>query len=146
MRHDKAIVHPVQVKDHLRAVPNYLIPQSMQAIASTEMKRNKKRKRLNGKTQQENVNSSKMRDPLKNPTVAIESEEPSNQDNEEKSGPLEGSSDKVFTDRELKDGIGYGMSGRKLWKLKHRKGKFNPKLQKKNSSRVPGSFQGKKGG
>lgn len=32
------------------------------------------------------------------------------------------------------------ISGRKEWKLKHKKGEFNPKLSKKNTHRTPGSF------
>ena len=32
-------------------------------------------------------------------------------------------------------------SGRKEWKMKHRKGEFNPKLQKAKSYQTPGTFQ-----
>ncbi len=90
-----------------------------------------------------------MRDPLKNPTAAVDAVEGGEQDDaqdKERPSSSDDPSERVFTDREMKEGIGHGMSGRKLWKMRHRKGEFNPKLQKKRSNRVPGSFQGRKGG
>lgn len=32
------------------------------------------------------------------------------------------------------------LSGRREWKLKHKKGAFNPKIMKRNTHRTPGSF------
>ena len=51
----------------------------------------------------------------------------------------------MFTTGEIRGGGlgsrgGGGMSGRQQWKLKHKKGKFNPKSAKKNEHRVAGSF------
>ena len=50
----------------------------------------------------------------------------------------------MFTTGEIRGGglgsRGGGMSGRQQWKLKHKKGKFNPKSAKKNEHRVAGSF------
>jgi hypothetical protein len=38
---------------------------------------------------------------------------------------------------------GQGQSGRKEWKQRHKKGEFNPQVQKKNAIKTAGTFQKK---
>jgi ATP-dependent RNA helicase DDX56/DBP9 len=49
LRHDKAIAHPIIPKDHLKYIPEYLIPASMRGVVSTNNaggRRSKKRKTI----------------------------------------------------------------------------------------------------
>lgn len=59
------------MKEHLKIVPQYLIPPSMQSISnenSSKSKQKKKRKSVN-QSQDQSIKKSKMRDPLRNPSV-----------------------------------------------------------------------------
>lgn len=61
-----------------------------------------------------------------------------NDDKEEEKEHLE---EKILTTKEASGISSRSMSGRKLWKLKHGKGPFNTKAnRKKNVNTVPGSF------
>ena len=123
LRHDKAVLHPIKQKDHLKHVPQYLIPSSMRSVANISTNR-KKRKRKGQSSQVQNVNHSKMKDPLLNPDSVDDS----------KANDV---STKVFTNNEE---LGDSTSGRKAWKMRHKKGQFNPKMKNKDSHRTPGSF------
>eukprot|EP00981_Chlorochromonas_danica_P002366 scaffold455_cov155-Ochromonas_danica.AAC.4 len=53
LRHDKAVLHPLRQKDHLRFLPDYLIPQSMRALnVQTQGKNQKSNRRKNLKRKQ----------------------------------------------------------------------------------------------
>jgi ATP-dependent RNA helicase DDX56/DBP9 len=68
LRHDKAIMHPIHQKEHLKFVPEYLIPHSMRSVASAGAGRRKKRRRPQSGGGQEGLErrlqQSKKRDPL----------------------------------------------------------------------------------
>lgn len=131
LRHDKSILHPIRQKDHLKHVPDYLIPASMKSVAqlNKKTKRNSK-KRKSTLSQSQRITKSKQNDPLLGAVATLNS-------NENAGEEVEDSSKRVFTSG---DKLGDSISGRKLWKMKHRKGKFNPKLAKSNQHRTPGSF------
>jgi hypothetical protein len=132
------------MKDHLKIVPSYLIPPSMQAIATdpkNQSKRKKKRK-VSGQSQDQRVKSSKMRDPLRNPSVTEEHEvtdaqEPAEEESKDKD------TERIFSNSEASH-LGRGISGRKEWKMRHHKGPFKKTNPRSQSKRVPGTFQGKK--
>jgi hypothetical protein len=149
LRHDKAILHPITQKDHLKFVPEYLIPQSMRSVANSNANKKRKRKRTQGggsEGLEKRLNQSKKKDPL----VGGLSDETGGDDGADAVGDAGGDdggddngNDRVFTTGEIRGGgggLGRGMSGRQQWKLKHKKGKFNPKSAKKNEHRVAGSF------
>jgi ATP-dependent RNA helicase DDX56/DBP9 len=45
LRHDKAISHPIMPKEHLKYIPDYLIPPSMKGVISGNVGANRKPKR-----------------------------------------------------------------------------------------------------
>lgn len=131
LRHDKAVLHPIRQKDHLKTVPDYLIPASMRSLVNIKGKRGKKRSHVSARgrgSQDQRVQRSKMNDPLLNP--------PPETAHEGEGGGDEAETPRVFSEREV---LGKGTSGRNIWKMKHQKGKFNPKL-KRPTNRVAGSF------
>lgn len=136
LKHDKAIAHPIQTKEHLQFVPQYLIPASMRSVASVVQKKGKRRKRKNDTTtsQEQRIKKSKMNDPLMN----LESGNNGGNDNDD--GGDEGEGDYEEGEEVSGDMNAGGMSGRKDWKERHKKGKFNPIHAKKNQHRQEGSF------
>ncbi len=112
------MLHPIRQKDHLKFVPDYLIPATMKAVANVN---GKKKKRKNDRQSQDSrAKRSKMNDPLYGGGK-------SNAD----SNTAGSNSDGLY---------GKGNSGRKEWKERHKKGEFNPKLKKRNSAMTPGTF------
>ncbi len=139
LRHDKAIAHPIRQKDHLKFVPEYLIPNSMRSVASvtSKKKRNNKKRKTDNSSADQRVQKSKMNDPLRN---LADSSTPAGGDEggDQEDGGDEGGEDapKIFET----DASQGGMSGRKEWKERHKKGKFNPLMAKHNEHRQAGSF------
>ena len=147
LRHDKAILHPIRQHDHLKHVPRYLIPSSMRIVATVKGKRmgkhSKKRKAAPGMTHEKRILKSKMNDPLHSidaggnddDVVAVAADV---QEVKQVSVPEEEDiSNRVYSNSEA---IGTSTSGRKSWKMKHRKGEFNPKAKKAGIHRQSGSF------
>lgn len=150
LRHDKSILHPIRQHDHLKHVPDYLIPSSMRGVVTLRNKKvgkHKKRKSSAGglMTQEQRVKHSKMNDPLLSAGVVREPEAEGEagmgagmeEDAEDVRRVDEEISNRVYTNTES---IGTSTSGRKSWKLRHKKGQFNPKAAKANSHRQKGSF------
>eukprot|EP01034_Spumella_vulgaris_P028491 gene28491-35348_t len=143
LRHDKAIMHPIRQKDHLKFVPQYLIPNSMKSVASinTKKKGRAKKRKTDNSTADQRVQKSKMNDPLRNLAAGDDAAPESHDAGEDQGGDDgadEGGDDQVF-DVNSSQSAG-GMSGRKDWKERHKKGKFNPLMMKHNEHRQAGSF------
>lgn len=145
LRHDKAIAHPIRQKDHLKSVPDYLMPLSMRGVSNVRTKNNKrgKKRKVAGTTsgsQEQRVAQSKKKNPLYNFDGAeggagdgdAGGADGGDADGGDGAGEGEGASHGGSD--------GAGMSGRKEWKMRHKKGTFNPKAAKKNEHRTPGSF------
>ena len=68
LRHDKAVLHPIRQLDHLKAVPEYLIPVSMRSIVTPHAGsrgKNKRKKLSESHTNAEQkMKQSKSKDPL----------------------------------------------------------------------------------
>eukprot|EP01041_Mallomonas_annulata_P007912 gene7912-16197_t len=153
LRHDKAVLHPIRQKEHLRHVPDYLIPASMRSIANTNNIKKRKRKRAPGQTQENRKNSSKAKDPLQSfeSNIADNEQNDNGNDNntsssstyraksvaEDSSHMKEMGEDRVYSNNES---IGYSTSGRQKWKIRHQKGKFSKKSTNPNPLRTKGSF------
>ena len=130
LRHDKAILHPIQQKDHLKFVPSYLIPDSMKAVAQVQGNRRRKRKAPAAGSSNPSAKKPRSKDPLY-------SGGSSNSSGAAAPAATGGAEDKSYRQ------YGQGQSGRKEWKQRHKKGEFNPQLQKKNAIKTPGTFQKK---
>jgi hypothetical protein len=154
LRHDKAIAHPIRQKDHLKTVPDYLMPISMRSVSNVRNnRRNKKRRTATSSSSSsaassaQRVQQSKKRNPLYNLDA---SGGPESAEGEAGAGGAEdhggdGGDDQQADSQAHKQGMYAGdgeaaMSGRKQWKLRHKKGSFNPKAAKKNENRTPGTF------
>jgi hypothetical protein len=149
LRHDKAILHPIRQKDHLKHVPEYLVPASMKSSlpsgAAANNRKNKKRKTTSsggGASQDARVRKSKSNDPLLGGGGGGLGEtsfaDTVGDDDGGGGGDDDADNMRVFTNGEL-EGANVA-SGRQQWKQKHGKGKFNKKAGTKNSHRMPGSF------
>jgi ATP-dependent RNA helicase DDX56/DBP9 len=133
LRHDKAILHPIRHQDHLKFVPDYLIPQSMKTLAvQTKGKNNKRNRRNNLKRKLTSSGDSRSKDPLFNAHVLDKQDDKDGQDDDQDDGEDAGD---VQHDRNKGN-----VSGRKKWKMQHHKGAFNPINQKRNERRTPGTF------
>eukprot|EP01033_Poteriospumella_lacustris_P000910 gene911-653_t len=130
LRHDKAILHPIQQKDHLKFVPSYLIPDSMKAVAQVQGNRRRKRKAPAAGSSNPSAKKPRSKDPLY-------SGGSSNSSGAAASAATGGAEDKSYRQ------YGQGQSGRKEWKQRHKKGEFNPQVQKKNAIKTAGTFQKK---
>jgi ATP-dependent RNA helicase DDX56/DBP9 len=119
LRHDKANSHPIRQKDHLKHIPDYLVPAGMRHF-NPDASRRGKRKRVNkaGVSAEDKISMSKARDPLSTQSLSNENQ---------------GSVEYVLSDADLKQST----SGRQKWKERHGKGKFNTK---KKTFGVKGSF------
>lgn len=147
LRHDLAVAHPIRRKEHLKHVPDYLIPASMRGAAgagSSGGSGAKKKRRKVGGQAEKRIQQSKMKDPLMN-AGAVEGEGggevdgggDGDRDEAQAAGPSGG---KIFTQSELARQSEQSTSGRRAWQQRHKKGKFNPNAAKKNSHRVEGAF------
>lgn len=133
LRHDTSIAHPIRPKEHLRTVPNYLIPASMKGAATVTNNSKKKRKPGSAMNSQDiKRQKSKSKDPLQSFDVNGGDEGAAVVG--ESSAPSE---PRVFTSKEA---LGHGISGRQEWKQRHKKGKFNPKNSKPKGGGIAGSF------
>eukprot|EP01038_Epipyxis_sp_PR26KG_P004418 gene4418-6245_t len=130
LRHDKAILHPIRQKDHLKHVPDYLVPSSMKTVVNVNSSKKKRKGGAKTSGSRENrVNKSKLNDPLFASTLNVSS-------NENATETETRTQDRVFTHDDLPDAV----SGRKQWKMNHHKGKFSKKTSKSAEMSVPGSF------
>ena len=144
LRHDKAIAHPIRQKDHLKSVPDYLMPISMRGVSNVKNKSKRGKKRKTTATTA--VAASKKRNPLYN-SAAGEAEGGEGEAGEANTGgdadggdAGEGGGDPEPVFSNGSDALGSNASGRKQWQMRHKKGVFNPKAAKKNEHRTPGSF------
>ena len=138
LRHDKAILHPIHQKDHLKHVPEYLIPHSMRSVARTNTGRKGKKRRTQGGGDgqvERRIHSSKRNDPLMGGSSSGDVEIAPVPVPQEKV-------DRVFTAGDMSHGLGKTStsSGRQQWKMRHQKGKFDSKKMNKESHRTPGAF------
>jgi ATP-dependent RNA helicase DDX56/DBP9 len=126
LRHDKAITNPITPKEHLKYIPDYLIPQSMKGVVSSNIGGNRPKRRKTAHSAlsfDRKVQNSKMKDPLLNP-------------------PTSSGDAPVEITASFNDSQNYSTSGRLQWKARHKRGEFNPKNK---TSRSPGTFtRGKK--
>ena len=142
LRHDKAILHPVKQKEHLKYVPEYLIPASMKGVVTTTGPK-KKRKKVNqhGAHAEQNIKKSKGKDPLLNPPSADEVIDPTISSSElAPKGTYitdkNQNGENLYTWRESQ---AYSTAGRKQWKQRHKKGQYNPKQkQSRKLQKKPG--------
>lgn len=151
LRHDKAILHPIHQKDHLKHVPQYLIPHSMRSIVRPNTGRKSKKRRVQGNGDGEvsrKIQQSKMKDPLIGGTASLSTETGTGSDAnvggidiESNSGNGSGSA------KEFAPGVSSykvaktpTMAGRQQWKARHQKGKFDLKKTNKESHRMTGAF------
>lgn len=139
LRHDKAILHPIQQKDHLKFVPSYLIPDSMKAVAQVQGNRRRKRKQPSGGAATQSGQGHAKKPRAKDPLYAGSDNNNSSNSSSGKPGGEDAGGDGKYRQ------YGQGQSGRKEWKQRHKKGEFNPQLQKKNASKTTGTFQKKRG-
>ena len=162
LRHDKAITHPIRQKEHLKNVPDYLMPASMRGFTTMRQKGNKKKRKLRnvnnngvgvGASQEQRVLRSKMKNPLFNQQQVSSNQQSSllgdvnsdhvhndTHDNDDRNNvqPLKSTNEKLYANSSV---LGESkLSGRREWKLKHKKGDFNPKIMKRNTHRMTGSF------
>lgn len=153
LRHDKAILHPIHQKDHLKHVPQYLIPHSMRSIVRPNTGKRSKKRRVQGNGDGEvsrKIQQSKMKDPLIGGTASLSTETGTGSGSDANVGGI---------DIDANSGNGYGsakefapgvssykvaktptMAGRQQWKARHQKGKFDLKKTNKESHRMTGAF------
>ena len=151
LRHDKAIAHPIKAKEHLKVLPQYLIPISMRGVVnSSGNSKRKKRLPVRGESKETRIKRSKANDPLYSmpdggetshdgDQVALANDDGDDYAHQNSQRNVVENDMKVYSRREA-SGLGRSHSGRKDWKARHKKGEFNPKLRKKNAHRTPGSF------
>jgi hypothetical protein len=126
------------VKEHLRHVPEYLVPASMRSVAANRNNKKKKRRQggaQDGLTQEKRRKMSKSKDPLfaSGGGGATTGEGDAGEQREvSETQPV-----RIFTANETT--AGRSTAGRQKWKEVHRKGKFNTK-KKRNGALLPGSF------
>lgn len=118
-------------------MPDYLVPQSLKGVANSQGSRKRKRRNPSHGSSQSKINQSKERDPLRNPNAG----DSSSSSAQPATKKLRTNADRIFTAGESKHLSGM-LSGRKQWKLSHRKGEYNPKTARKqaNSNTVKGTF------
>ena len=149
LRHDKAILHPIHQKDHLKHVPQYLIPHSMRSIVRPNTGRKGKKRRIQGNGEGQvsrKIQQSKMKDPLIGGAASLTTDTESvanvgGIDIEANSGSGSGSAKEfapgVSSYRAAKTPT---IAGRQQWKARHQKGKFDLKKTNKESHRMTGAF------
>lgn len=148
LRHDKAVAHPLKQKQHLKHVPEYLVPVSMRSVADTSGRRKKRRTgRAQGLSQEQRISKSRSRDPLLAPSQHAEGSATTDVGGGDGAGNLDGEGagdvdakeERLYTMKESFK-LGRSISGRRQWQERHQKGKFNVKRAKGNQHRTPGSF------
>lgn len=114
----------------------------MKSVANVTNKKRKaaKKRKIDNSSVDQRVQKSKMNDPLLNPSAASSSgahDDDGGDDGDGDGNDEGGEADVVDHRGSANDG---GMSGRKEWKARHKKGKFNPLMAKHNEHRQQGSF------
>jgi len=136
LRHDRVATHISQVQDHLKHVPDYMLPRGMQAVQTTT--RRKKRRVRHNQQGKPGYGGGK-KDPLQtyDGDVTLDGVADDGNDDAEffdvdvdGSGDGGGGGSKKHQDED--DGFGKSTAGKKRWQQKHRKGKFSAKYQKKH--------------
>ena len=126
-------MHPIRIKEHLKHVPEYLVPVSMRSVAANRNNTKKKRRAQDGLSQEKRRKMSKSKDPLfANSDSAAEGAGGENVTTPAAAAEPE----RIFTSSE---NPGRSTSGRQRWKEVHKKGKFSTK-KKRNAPRLAGSF------
>jgi hypothetical protein len=139
LRHDKAILHPIQPKEHLKHIPDYLIPDSMRTVSKVQMSSKNHRKNRKRKIGGEDGNGQKKtkftNDPLYSTNLIAVKPKTSEGEGGGDQGSVEGGAGG--------DGMLFATapSGRKEWKMKHHKGEYNSKYAKGKAYQTPGTFQ-----
>jgi ATP-dependent RNA helicase DDX56/DBP9 len=132
LRHDKAVMHPIKQKEHLKNIPEYLVPASMRGVAGNAKKRKKRKLQASaGQSQEKRRAMSKSKDPLFSGSTTDDSAA-------KKSAPV--TKERVYT---TGDTLGRTTAGRQKWKMSHGKGKFSK--HKGSTHGVKGSFTKTKG-
>ena len=133
LRHDKSIIHPIKQKDHLKNLPNYLIPLSMRSVANTSSTTKKKRRKTEG--QANRIKKSKLKDPLLGTNAATGASSGDNANGDDDLQEIDdvdvASAERIFTSN---DSLGASMAGRVKWQQRHKKGKFKVKGKSKKKS------------
>ena len=125
LHHDKAISHPIRPKEHLKNVPNYLIPATMRGVVPVNTKTSKKKKGKGGGNVDRRLQSAKNNDPLSAASLLDTS-----------TGlPVDNS-----VDGRAPMSMNESTSGRKKWQESHKRGKFNEKQKRKNAHLTPGTY------
>mmetsp|Transcript_24996 Transcript_24996/g.35249 ORF Transcript_24996/g.35249 Transcript_24996/m.35249 type:complete len:682 (+) Transcript_24996:59-2104(+) len=140
LRHDRVATHISKVQEHLKHVPNYMLPRGMQ-VAELNKKRKRRRVRGKGNNGQRRTDN----DPLQSfdgdnvNLNGVAGDEEGNKDEfsdffmEDDNGEDESKRQKVEKEKvyaNTKDGTGRSTAGRNAWKEKHKKGKFSSKPRK----------------
>ena len=134
LEHDRLATHASRVHDHLKHVPDYLLPQGMQVAKLSKKKRKRARKLFNAQKDKHN-------DPLKKFDSAIETSGENGEEDPfaefmEDDAEDDAKKQKVDNDPRIFNsttaGTGKSTAGRKKWKEKHKKGEFGVrKISKK---------------
>jgi ATP-dependent RNA helicase DDX56/DBP9 len=133
LRHDKAVMHPIKVKEHLKNIPEYLVPASMRAVSSNSSKKKKRKiQAAGGQSQEKRRMISKSKDPL---FGGISDSKDETEKTSVKDTTQSKERERVFSGSEA---LGRSTAGRQKWKMNHGKGKFNK--QKSSGNAVKGSF------
>jgi hypothetical protein len=112
----------------------------MRSVVSVKGKKKRRVNKSKGGSSEQRQKKSRMNDPLVNLDPSVTVENGADGDNgEEEGGEQEGGEveSRLYTEKEV---LGRGTAGRTAWKMKHQKGKFNPKNAKKHSHRMAGTF------
>lgn len=114
-------------------------------INAKQVSKKKKRKLIDGETKEHRIQQSKLKDPLFNIEVVNEKTQEVEDDEEDINEDMNKDVEKsrIFTNKESKN-LGRSLSGRKQWKMRHHKGEYNQKNQKKYANTIKGSFNKKK--
>ena len=114
--------HPIRPKEHLKNVPNYLIPATMRGVVPVNTKTSKKKKGKSNGSVDRRLQSAKNNDPLSAASL------------------LDTSTGLPVSDDRAPMSMNESTSGRKKWQENHKRGKFNEKQKRKNAHLTPGTY------
>ena len=141
LRHDRAVMHPIKQKEHLKNIPEYLVPASMRGVAGNAKKKKKRKIQAAGQSQEKRRQMSKSKDPLFSSGTASAEEGSSNSSSSSSSSSAPAKTkERVYSSS---DSLGRTTAGRQKWKMSHGKGKFSK--HKGSTHGVKGSFTKTKG-
>jgi ATP-dependent RNA helicase DDX56/DBP9 len=136
LQHDRVATRPARVREHLKHVPNYLLPRGM-SVANLNKKRKRHKKNSTGGARRTDNDPLHAFDGDTNLGTGDEGDgdgvfaefmEGDDQGERPSKVPKIVAEEKIFTS--TKDGTGLSTAGRNAWKEKHRKGKFSGKKRK----------------